>query len=911
MNCMGSSNLPGHAKIGALFAFNSTVGKLVQQAIQLAVRDVNTAMDVLNGTKLEMEMFDSGCNPVQGAASAVELVKRSVLAIVGPQSSAVAQFVAHIGSATNVPLVSFGATDPNLSEMQYPFFIRVVPSDRLQMEAVAAFIANYGWKEAVVFHMDDDYGMHGASSLSNSLQARGSKVIDKVALIPGIDKDGIDTQLIRLAERQTRVFVLHTPPDVGRLILQEAYFHDMLESNYAWIVTDLMSNSLTDSELDTNTVKYTQGLIGVRRFVPQTSELGIFMSEWNNSSQSGLLENQINPYALYAYDAVWAIARALDSYLHDRQAVVFQEPIKLPTQSGGEADLSQLKIFQGGNKLRAHILDTKFKGTSGHIKFDNTGDLEGAAFEFVNMVGKSPHAVGYWWTNGVGVSLTPPIDQAFSSSNAAYNDEAFLSSTQANSTKMPIIWPGKVTDAPRGWVLPKNGHRLKIGVPLKAGYTQIVGVSNDTTTNSTSVHGFCISVFQAALNYLPYAVPYDFVLVGDGVTTPTYNDLVSSLAEQKYDAIVGDVSILAERLKIVDFTQPYIESGLVVLVPVKDKKENNPWAFLRPFTSVMWFTVLVSFLFTGTVIWILEHKVNEEFRGPPKAQFITVLTFIFSTLFFSQKEETRSFFGRIVLLIWLFVILIINSSYTASLTSILTVEQLAPSIKGLESLLQTSFPIGYQTGSFVYDYLRNLNVNPLRLKAYNSREDSIKALTDGPSRGGVAAIVEELPYIQLLQSVNCKKFIIAGQEFTKSGWGFAFPRGSDITSDMSQAILHMSETGELERIRTYWFQELACDDSSKDPTVQSNQLDIMSFWGLFLISGVASIICVLIHLLSLYNNYRKHQQAEGSTITVSKRFSEHFKQFIVYADKAKHEEKKVADGKGADISLTPSMTTKV
>ncbi|MCO5591581.1 hypothetical protein L7F22_045568 [Adiantum nelumboides] len=899
---MDSSNLPEHVKIGALFAFNSTVGKVVQDAIQLALKDVNNALEVLNGTELEMKVFDSGCNPVQGAASAVELVKEGVLAIVGPQSSAVAQFVAHIGRKTRVPLISFGATDPNLSEMQYPFFIRVAPSDRLQMEAVAAFIANFEWKEVVVLHMDDDYGINGASSLSNSLQARGSKVVDKVAFNPEIDQFGIDRQLIRLAERQTRVFVLHTPPDVGHLILKEAYLHNMLKTDYAWIVTDQMSNSLTDLGLDPTRIKYTQGVIGVRSFVPQTSELDRFLSKWHIISKTTLLgsePNQINPYALYAYDAVWTIARALDSYLNDKQEILFQEPSKLPIQSGGESELSQMGIFQGGDKLRGHILDTEFKGTSGNIKFDSAGNLIGAAFEFINMVGKSPHAVGYWWTNDVGVSLTPPIDQVFSSSYVAYNDEAFLSSTSAVGVKMAIIWPGKVTDAPRGWVLPKNGPRLKIGVPLKQGYNQIVGVSNDTN-NISSIYGFCTSVFQAALNYLPYAVSYDFVLIGDGVTTPTYNDLILRLVHQEYDAIVGDVAILAERLKVVDFTQPYIESGLVVLVPVKDKNETKPWAFLRPFSSVMWFTVLLSSLFTGTVIWILEHKVNEEFRGPPKAQLVTKSSlhvrrrFIFSTLFFSQKEETRSFFGRIVLVIWLFVILIINSSYTASLTSILTVEQLTPSIKGLESLLQTNFPIGYQTGSFVYDYLRNLNVNPSRLKAYNSPEASIKALTDGPSRGGVAAMVEELPYIQLLQSVDCKKFIIAGQEFTKSGWGFAFPRGSSITSDMSQAILHMSQTGELERIRTYWLQEVACDDSANNPTAQSNQLDIVSFWGLFLISGAASVVCVLIHLLFLFKNYRKHQRAEGSVIAVSKRFSEHLKQFMIYADKAKCEEKKVA-----------------
>ena len=138
----------------------------------------------------------------------------------------------------------------------------------------------------------------------------------------------------------------------------------------------------------------------------------------------------------------------------------------------------------------------------------------------------------------------------------------------------------------------------------------------------------------------------------------------------------------------------------------------------------------------------------------------------------SPEEGTRSFLGRVVLIVWLFVILIINSSYTANLTSILTVEQLSPSILGLDSLVQSSLPIGYQTGSFVRDYLIGLHVDPRRLKELTTPETYLQALEAGPHRGGVAAIVDELPYIQLFQQTNCKHYVIAGQEFTKSGWGF-------------------------------------------------------------------------------------------------------------------------------------------
>lgn len=125
-----------------------------------------------------------------------------------------------------------------------------------------------------------------------------------------------------------------------------------------------------------------------------------------------------------------------------------------------------------------------------------------------------------------------------------------------------------------------------------------------------------------------------------------------------------------------------------------------------------------------------------------------------------------------MLLIWLFVVLIITSSYTASLTSILTVEQLSSPIKGIETLRTTKDPIGYQQGSFARNYLiSELGIQESRLIALNSPEDCAEALKKGPKNGGVAALVDERAYIELFLSSRCE-FSIVGQEFTKNGWGF-------------------------------------------------------------------------------------------------------------------------------------------
>lgn len=125
-----------------------------------------------------------------------------------------------------------------------------------------------------------------------------------------------------------------------------------------------------------------------------------------------------------------------------------------------------------------------------------------------------------------------------------------------------------------------------------------------------------------------------------------------------------------------------------------------------------------------------------------------------------------------MLIIWLFVVLIIQSSYTASLTSILTVQQLSSPIKGIDSLVSSDAPIGFQVGSFAENYLiEQLGVPSSRLKAIGTPEEYARQLDLGPENGGVAAIVDERPYVEMFLSTQCR-FSTVGSEFTKSGWGF-------------------------------------------------------------------------------------------------------------------------------------------
>ncbi|XP_057850922.2 glutamate receptor 3.3 isoform X1 [Cryptomeria japonica] len=864
--------------VGALFAFDSTIGRVAKTAMELAVKNVNSDYSLLGGTKLELSMMNSNCSAFTGTAAALELLKKDVVAIIGPQLSVLAHIVSHLAKELQIPLLSFAATDPTLTSYEYPYFIRMAHSDFSQMSAIAAVVGNYGWREVVVVYIDDDYGRNGVSILGDALGNLRAKITNKAAMPPGISQSEMGNILAKLALEEARVFVVHMNSDAGLNLFSKAKDIGMLSSGYVWIVTDWLSSVLDSTVLATDDMNSLQGVIGLRRQNPNSEKRNEFTRVWKRLQTTHMVHSSLNVFGLYAYDSILMIAHSINAFLNQGGNFSFVEQNTLSNKSGSNSELAALKVFEGGAQLRKIILETNFTGVAGPVQLDKYRDLMGSTFEIINIAGTGFRSIGYW-SDHTGLSVTLPEYSATINHNQSH----------VKPKLHDIIWPGESKVVPRGWAFPNNGKELVIGVPRKIGFKEFVTTVNDSHTPK----GFCIDVFVAAVNLLPYAVPYTFISYGTGNSTPSYDKLVEQVAFKNFDAAVGDISIVTKRSKIVDFTQPYVESGLVVVVPVKEI-DSNAWAFLRPFTVQMWCTTGAFFLVIGSVVWILEHKSNPEFRGHPKQQIMNVLWFAFSTMFFSHRENTVSSLGRAVLIIWLFVVLIINSSYTASLTSILTVEQLSPTIQGIDSLASSNLPIGYQSGSFVADYLSGeFNIAKYRLVPLNTRDSYAEALSLGPKKGGVAAVVDELPYIESFLSTRCG-YTIVGSEFTKSGWGFVFPKDSQLAVDMSTAILDLSESGELQRIHDKWLKNDICSLEAR--AVHSNKFGLESFWGLFLVTGIVCFVSLFVFFFRMIFQFTRYadaynEESPGKSHSLSLRSAKVLRSFASFVDEREDNEK--------------------
>lgn len=842
-----ASTRPAVVNVGAIFTFDSTIGKVAKVAIQEAVKDINENSTVLPGTTLRMEMRSSNCSGFLGMVGALQFMESDTVAIVGPQSSVVAHIISHVANELQVPLLSFAATDPTLSNLQFPYFIRTTQSDLHQMTAVSEIVDYYTWREVIAIFIDDDYGRNGVLALDDALAARRCRISYKIGIPPGSEygRSEIMDILVKIALMEARVIVLHVYPDMGFLVFSVARYLGMMGDGYVWIATDWLSSALDSNfRFSSDKMESMQGVLALRQHTPNSLKKKMFTSKWSKVTGGSF---GLNSYGLYAYDTIWIIAHALEAFFNQGGVISFSNDSRLTAAGLADLHLDAMSVFNGGKLLLDNIWRTDFVGLTGHLKFDSDRNLVNPAYDIINVIGTGFRTVGYW-SNGSGLSTSRP-------------ENLQVNQSRGTQELLSVIWPGEIVTKPRGWVFPNNGKLLKIAVPLRVSYKEFVS----QLPGSNMSKGFCIDVFVAAVNLLPYAVPYQFVPYGNGKENPSYSELVKLIASGEYDGAVGDIAIVTNRTRIVDFTQPYAASGLVVVAPFK-KMNTGAWAFLRPFSPTLWAVTAAFFLVVGTVVWILEHRINDEFRGTPKRQVITILWFSLSTLFFAHRENTASTLGRIVLLIWLFVVLIINSSYTASLTSILTVQQLSSPIKGIDTLRRSNDRIGYQVGSFAERYLVDeIGISESRLVALGTPDAYADALQKGSKNGGVAAIVDERPYVELFLSNQCK-FRVVGPEFTKSGWGFAFPRDSPLAVDLSTAILTLSENGDLQRIHDKWLIRSGC--STDNAELESDRLHLKSFWGLFLICGAACFIAIFIYFCQVFRRFRKvaraTQESDGS-----------------------------------------------
>ncbi|KAA8515169.1 hypothetical protein F0562_018348 [Nyssa sinensis] len=434
---------------------------------------------------------------------------------------------------------------------------------------------------------------------------------------------------------------------------------------------------------------------------------------------------------------------------------------------------------------------------------------------------------------------------------------------------------------PKGCERPPVEDQMIIGVPGRPFSDKFVKVESTKNSDKKIYSGFCIRVFQEVLNTLNIPSKPIHYVEYDG----SYSELLRCVATKKFDAIVGDVTILAERWSQVEFTEPFIESGLSMVVPVTPEAPKA-WMFLMPFTLEMWGATGAILMYTMFIVWFLEHRSNPEFSGKWKDQLGNALWFTFSSLFFAHREKLRSNYTRVVIVVWLFVVLVLTQSYTASLTSMLTISRLQPTVKDIEWLKKINATVGCDGDSFVSHYLKDvLQFEEKNIVNINSHNDSLKDYLKAFENGSIRAAFLETPYAKVFVNRHCKQYSVAESPYRFGGFAFVFQKGCPMATHVSEAILKLSENGKLKELEEELFASSSDSECSNSQTSRNNDsLSLESFWGLYLLSGATSTICFLLFIIHLIKDYRRHQVAQdgdigpsdGSVWNQTRRFAQYY-----------------------------------
>ncbi|CAL1374175.1 unnamed protein product [Linum trigynum] len=804
---------PSTFRIGAIVDETSRIGKEQILAMQMAAKDFHDSAN--QSLVLNLYITDSKGEPLRAALSAQELVNSSqVKAIVGPCSWEETSLVAQIATKNQIPLLSFADSTPRWARERWPFLIQASSSKSAQMKAIAAIIQSWNWHQVSVITEDVESSTKAVLQLSTALRQVNVQLVDVITLPPSSNPSLLSRQLESLKVRPCRVFVVHLSSStaLAEQLFRTAKDMKMLERDYVWITTHAFTSLL--HTFHPSTISAMQGVIGVKGHFTETKPRYQSFSRRFRRRFSSAHPDESNHepsiFAVEAYDAVWALALSL---------------LRPSNVTGGQEDLL--------NKL----LLCNFNGLVGNVQFtlQKAGSLN--TFEVINVIGKRYNGLGLW-TDGHGFS-----------ENTVSEEETATYFSSMRDIMGHVIWPGRPRYSPKGWTPSPISEPIIIGIPTESIFKQFVDIELDPVQNTISAKGYAIDLFEKAVEQLPFYLPYQFHAFNG-----TYNALVQQIYLKNFDAAVGDIAIVTNRLPYADFTHPYTESELVMIVPLQSKKVNRAWLFTKPFTGSLWLLIFIINIYNGFVVWMIERDHCLKLRGSVGNQVGVMLSLSFTTLFTFQGLKLHSNLSRMALVVWLFMALAITQTYTANLSSILTVPKLEPAIDNVESIQMSRANIGYLKVTYVAKYLEEvLHFSPKKVKEYTSPEDSMRDLHEGV----IAAVFMERPWAKILLARYCTGFTIAKQSFKVGGFGFAFSKGSPWLPYVTEALVKVTESGQLRDLEIDMIASQKCvgndellgDSSSEAGYGSSNpSLGADSFWMLFVFTAGTSTLALLMFM---------------------------------------------------------------
>ncbi|XP_028281098.1 glutamate receptor ionotropic, NMDA 2D-like, partial [Parambassis ranga] len=377
--------------------------------------------------------------------------------------------------------------------------------------------------------------------------------------------------------------------------------------------------------------------------------------------------------------------------------------------------------------------------------------------------------------------------------------------------------------------------------------------------------GFCIDILKRLAKIVGFT--YDLYLVTNGKhgkkIDGVWNGMVGEVVYKRADMAIGSLTINEERSEVVDFSVPFVETGISVMVS-RSNGTVSPSAFLEPYSPAVWVMMFVMCLTVVAVtVFIFEFfspvGYNRSLQTGKKAGGSTFTigksVWLLWAIVFNNSvpvENPRGTTSKIMVLIWAFFAVIFLASYTANLAAFMIQEEYIDTVSGLSDKKfqhpeEQYPPLKFGTvpnGSTEKNIRSNYPDMHQYMGKYNQRgvEDAILNLKTGK----LDAFIYDAAVLNYMarKDEGCKVMTIgSGKVFATTGYGIALHKNSRWKRPLDLALLQLVGDDEIEMLERLWLSGICHNDKIE---VMSSKLDIDNMAGVFYMLLVAMGLSLLV-----------------------------------------------------------------
>lgn len=312
--------------------------------------------------------------------------------------------------------------------------------------------------------------------------------------------------------------------------------------------------------------------------------------------------------------------------------------------------------------------------------------------------------------------------------------------------------------------------------------------------------GFSVDLWNQIAQRLDWTTEY--LVVAD------VRSQLADVGSGRADVAVGGISLTAERERSFDFSQPTMDAGLQIIVPVHDTRPSVPGLggyldLLLSRTMLIWLSaaVVVSVV-PAHIFWLIERRTAEPVvsRSYLPGIFQAFGWGIGSLVGKNSTSATKTITQGLAIL-WGFAGIVFVSFYSANLSASLTVAKLDAKISGPADLYEKS--VATVGGTTAAEYLSGMGIDATHTQTI---EQSYHLLREE----GYDAVVFDAPTLRYYVAHRGRDVaVMAGPVFHEEDQGFVVAVNSPLRKPINQTLFRMREDGTYNLIKEKWFGDNA------------------------------------------------------------------------------------------------------